>query len=94
MRVFLYNEDNPTGKSLAAKLSGARHGQMIAVTPEELKFWKSGSMQIIDVPSDDGAMLRTAATQAPIKKEPEAAGAAKSTPGPKPPDNAPKSPAA
>ena len=73
MRVFLYNQENETGRSLAKKLDGAKHGQMIAVTPEELKFWKSGSMQIIDIPADDGAILRSAATQAPIKKEPEAA---------------------
>ncbi|MFA6972803.1 MAG: hypothetical protein WC208_15575 [Gallionella sp.] len=88
MRVFLVNENNELAKSLIKKLEGAKHGQIIMVSPEELKFYKGGNLIALDLPED---IAKTAITvQASLPKN---ANVVKPTEGQKLPGTAPKSPA-
>ena len=92
MRVFLVNQNNAVAMSLTKKLTNAKHGQFIPVTPEEMKFYKSG-MMVLDIPEDvSGTRITVGGSAAPEKTEPPKAEPAKVTESPKPLGTAPKPP--
>ena len=91
MRVFLVNDNNELAISLAKKLENARHGQFIFVTPEELKFFKSGNLAVLDIPEDlTSTKITLGATASKVSST---IGKIFTTGGQKLQDNAPESPA-
>jgi len=86
MRVFLVNENNPTAMSLIEKLANVKHGQMIPVSPEELKFFRTGNFVTLDLPED---VTKVTLSMVPAQEKPK-----EPTSDPKPPGTSPKSPVA
>ena len=50
LSVFLVEKDSAAAMSLMLKLTGVRHRQMIPVSKEEMRAWKSGKIYPIILP--------------------------------------------
>jgi hypothetical protein len=85
MRVYLVNEGNPVAKTLVAKLENVKHGQIIPVTAEEMRFVKGNNLMVLDIPEDITSVIeKTIAAMQGGNKEPAAKKAEAPIPDKKP----------